>query len=189
MTTYGRNGSFRASPTPQQRDGHCKTGNAVLPQFAPVVIASQDATDGRNVLALAAAAAAPNPNSGVLIWEEPWFAHAGFDPVMRTSADVDEVPVGSPAQRVLLNSAIKIQLQNTIDDSFDGMRDYDGKAMFNPTDAATLAIGDMVTPGAGNYTAGYWKKTATLSLAWGFVAEVDFDSDGIGVVVFNLINA
>ena len=187
MTTYGRFGSFRASPTPQQRDGHTKTGNAALPQFCPVVIDGQSATDGRNTLAKAAEAAAPTPHSGVLIWEEPYFAHVGYDPVTRTASDVDTVPANTPAQRVQLHSNIKILVQNLSADDldFDGMRSYTGRNMFKPADLAGLAVGDMVTPGAGNDTDGYWKKTADATLSWGRVAEVDVTNK---IVVFHLMS-
>lgn len=55
--------------------------------------------------------------------------------------------------------------------------------MFNPTDLTTLAVGNLVTPGAGDDTNGYWKKTSTVSDAWGTVIEVDAT---YGLVVFQL---
>lgn len=187
MTTYGRFCSFRASPYPQQRDGHCRNGNAVLPQMAPVVIASQSAVDGRNVLALAGEAATPSPNAGVILYEDPWFSRVGRDPVTTTSSDIDVVPANAPAQRVLLVGNVKILVQNLSagDLDFDGMRSYDGRNMFKPADIAGLAVGDYVTPGAGNNTDGWWKKAAGASTGWGQVAEVDVDAK---IVVFNLVS-
>lgn len=185
MTTYGRFASFRASPTPQQRDGHCKTGNAVIVQMAPVVINGQSAVDGRNTMVAAAEAAAPKAGSGVLIYELPYGWDIGRDGPMTTASDIDTCPANTPAQRVQLHSNIKILVQNlsSADLDYDGMRTYAGRNMFKPADLASLAVGDLVTPGAGNDTDGYWKKTTDPALAWGEVAEVDVDAK---IVVFRL---
>lgn len=185
MTTYGRFGSFRASPTPQQRDGHCKNGeDDPIVQFAPVVIDGQSATDGRNTLALAAEGATPTGLCGVAIFEDPWGSRIGRDPDLTTSSDIDEIPSGAPCQRVQLAGNIKILVQNlSADDlNFDGMREYEGRVMFKPADLATLAVGDGVTPGAGG-ASGVWKKAANEGVSWGHVVEVDEDA---GIVVFTL---
>lgn len=185
MTTYGRFGSFRASPTPQQRDGACKNGeDDALVQFAPVVIDGQDATDGRNTLALAAEGATPTTLSGVAIFEDPWDSRIGRDPGQTTSSDIDEIPSGAPCQRVQMHSNIKILVQNlSADDlNFDGMREYEGRTMFKPADLATLAIGDGVCPGAGG-ASGVWKKAPDAAHSWGYVREVDEEA---GIVVFQL---
>jgi len=189
MTTYGRFGLFRASPTPQQRDGRCRTGNAAVPQFSPIKInAASTSGDGRYVVAVAAEGEAPTPNHGVLIWEEAYYAGYGKEPALFTSSDADTAPANTQVQRVLLQSNIKIELRNLSADDldFDGMRTgadaYAGRTMFKPADFSGLAIGNMVTPGAGGND-GIWKKTTDPALAWGYVAEFDAASK---TVVFNL---
>lgn len=186
MSIYGRFGTFRQSPTPQHRLGRMKTGNAALEQLVPVVGAGpMSAGDARIVVGRPAANAAPIIGlSGILVHEEAWTAKHGQDPETFSSSDYDTVPANTQAQ-VVHGTEVKLLVQNLSADDleFDGMRSYTGRNMFNPTDLETLAIGNMVTVGAGNPTDGFWKKTATAAEAWGTVVEVDAE---YGLAVFQL---
>lgn len=185
MTTYGRFASFRQSPIPQHRLGRFKTGSAPIVQFAPVLAGTTlDTADGRTEVTLAAADSdRPNPGrGGLLVWEEAWRALNDLPAVGSRPSDVDTCPAYTQAQ-VVHGTEVKVLVQNVADEVFEDQRTYEGRNMFNPTDLTTLAVGNLVTPGAGDDTNGYWKKTSTVSDAWGTVIEVDAT---YGLVVFQL---
>lgn len=187
-----RNFHFRQPPQPNERLGNFKLGATALANGSPVtaVAGTLDTVDGRLVLSQAAAASAPVAGlTGVLNQELPWDAYSGFDTALTVAADFHLARAYEQAQ-VCHGKSTKVLVQNTEAQTFEeGLypeasgTSYDAINMFLPSDIATLAVGDMVTPGAGNTTDGYWKKTATASLSWGNVVFVDAD---YSVVVFQL---
>ena len=169
--SLGRNFSFRIPPLPDHRLGRFKTGASAIVQGAPVKSNSVDATDKRNVMALATGAQDPVKGlSGIVVWEEPWFPFDGQDRgLFRPGSDLDTVPAHTPAQ-VVHGDEVKVLFENTSDDTFV-TTDYDGRVMV--AGVGSLAVGDLLTPGTGNDTDGYWAKTTTASQGWLRVTYVD----------------
>lgn len=164
MGSYGRNGDFLQTPIPQHRLGRGKTGNDPIQHFAPVNLGTaEDPLDGRRTITVAAADSSPLVGkSGVIIHEEPWQAFWGHDRAVTDPDDIDFVPAGKQAQ-VCHGTEVRIWLKNTTEQVF-GSRTYAAKTMVASIDS--LAIDDELTPGAGNTTAGFWKKTTTPGDGW-----------------------
>jgi hypothetical protein len=184
-----RNFHFRQPPRPQERLGNFKLGATPLANGSPVTaVAGTVGTDGRLVLSQAAAASAPVAGlTGVLNQELPWDGYSGYDTALTVAADLHLARALEQAQ-VCHGASTKVLVQNTEETVFEEGMDgvgttYDAINMFLPADIATLAVGDMVTPGAGNTTDGYWKKTADATKSWGNVVYVDAE---YSVVVFQL---
>lgn len=174
MSSLGRNFSFLQSPLPEHRLGRYKTGATVIPQGAPVVATgAMDTADKRRTVALAAAdadvATVTGGLGGILVWDEAWTNFHGYDPVLTTASDIDTVPTYTPAQ-VVHGTEVRVQFRNTADRSFLGLRDYDGRTIINLT---SMVLGDLLTPGAGNDTDGYWKRTTTAGDGWLRVTAID----------------
>ena len=47
----------------------------------------------------------------------------------------------------------------------------------------TVAVGNMLTPGTGDDTDGYWKETSDAAEAWLIVTSVDASTDTVEVVL------
>lgn len=181
---YGRNFGFRASPTGAQRDGRFKVpaSGSEIPLGAPVKANTGEApgTLGLQEVELATGAQAPvKGQSGVLVYEykgaEGW---SGDDPHLTTFADKDTAPLGAAVQ-VVSGDAVKVWFRNTDTQTFLGTRSYAGRTMVSEGAGATpnVDVGDYLTPGTGNDTAGYWTVTSNADNAWLVVTEVD-DSTG-----------
>lgn len=163
MGTLGRNVHLLQSPIKEHRLGRLKTGATALPIGAPVTAGTYDTADKRRPLALAAEASAPLVGkTGVLVWDEAWTNFHGSDPVLTTRSDIIDAPAHTPVQMVH-GTEVRWAFTNTVDRSFQGQRDYDGRVIVNMTG---LAIDNLLTPGVGNDTDGYWKKTTDATLAW-----------------------
>lgn len=169
MTTLGRNFDFRQSPLPQHRLGRFRNGATAIAQGAPVqtvAAAVTDPADLRLPIQLAAAASAPRLGlSGIVVYEAPWDAFSGMDPSLTLASDIDVVPALKPCQ-VVHGTEVRVKLTNTIARTFEGQRAYAGRLMVAPTGLAGLIVGDLLTPGVGNATDGYWAETADAALAW-----------------------
>lgn len=169
MTTLGRNFDFRQSPLPQHRLGRFRNGATSIAQGAPVqtvAAAVTDPGDLRLPVQVAGAASAPRLGlSGIIVYEAPWDAFNGVDPQLTRPSDIDVVPPLKPAQ-VVHGTEVRVKLVNTIARTFEGMRTYPGRLMVAPAGLAGLIVGDLLTPGVGNDTDGYWAETADLTLAW-----------------------
>lgn len=182
MSTYGRNFEFRVPPVHGERGGRYylpADAAADLVIGAPVVVAPgatpSEAFTGALPVALAAAdASKPLPGQGgIVLYEHAPAAFAGFDPAMTTFSDIDTVPRGKLCQ-VIAGGRNKVVFRNTVDRVFLQSRDYAGRTMIAGLGATpTLAVGDMLTPGAGNDDDGYWKETSTAGDAWLIVEQVD----------------
>ena len=175
MSNYGRNFEFRVPPTSRQRGGRFSTPTtgSALPMGIPVhATTTRDDLD-RQVIALAAADDSPKKGqSGIAIYEHgdgaTW---AGDDPFLTTYSDKDTLPKGKAIQ-VVSGEKIKVVLRNTVASTFLNTRDYTGRKM---VDLTGLAVGNFLTPGTGNDTDGYWKKTVVAGDEWLVVTKIDTD--------------
>lgn len=179
MGTYGRNFEFRNPPRGENRQGryHVPAAGAVIPIGAPIV-----ATPGGSPsvpydllpVTLAAAAAAPTPGAcGIMVYEYAPAAFAGDDPFLTTYSDKDFAPLGAAIQMVS-GPQVKVVFTNTVASDFLDSRAYAGRVMVAGFGATpTVAVGDMLTPGTGNDSAGYWAETADATKAWLRVTHID----------------
>lgn len=179
MGTYGRNFEFRVPPHGGQRGARYvlpTTAPADLPIGAPVRVADAAVPDemGRLPVALATGAQAPKVGlSGILVYEHAPAAFAGDDQNLVTYSDKDKAPRGRAVQ-VVAGDRIKVVFRNTEDHTFMYTRDYEGRVIVAGMGATpTLAVGDMLTPGTGDDSAGYWAETATAAEAWLIVESID----------------
>ena len=123
------------------------------------------------------AQAKPLPGKGgILVYEYGPAAYAGDDPFLTTYSDKDTAPAGAAVQ-VVNGTDVKVVLRNTDDETFLHVRDYEGRTFVAGIGIATptLAVGDMLTPGTGDDTDGYWAETGTAANAWLVITKVDND--------------
>jgi hypothetical protein len=170
MASYGRNFDFRVPPNHGQRGGRyaIPSDGTPIPIGAPVKWTG-DPTDvsGRMPVELATGASVPQKGQcGVLVYEAVNFA--GLDALLTTASDIDKAPAGQAVQ-VVSGDMVKVAFRNTTTRVFLGARTYPGRLMV----AGTPAVGDLLTPGTGNDTAGYWAVTTTAADAWLVVESVD----------------
>lgn len=186
MGSYGRHFDFRQPPLPQHRLGRYAIEDAVL-IGAPVQVPSSPDVDaqGRLPLELCTSAVHPLPGKhGILIYEFPTPNKDGYDPVVTSFSDLDTAPAGSPVQLVH-GTEVRVAYWNLEAVNFQDQRDYDARTMVAGMGATpTLAAGDMLTPGGGNDSVGYWVETADVDLAWILVTNVDLN---IGLVEGQLL--
>ena len=178
MGTYGRNFEFRIPPEAQNRKGrYCvpSTGDRI-PIGAPVTV---DAGANTNDLDLApvslatGATARAGGHKGIVVYEYGPAAFAGDDPFLTTFSDKDLVPLGAAVQ-VVNGPEVKVVFTNTVDYLFLNTRTYPGRIMVAGLGATpTLAVGDFLTPGTGDDTAGYWAETSTEADAWLVIDHID----------------
>lgn len=174
--SYGRNFSFRSTPEGGNRAGrYYLDGSTNLPIGVPVVLSGEaDASTGRLGVELATGAQAkPAPGKGgVLVYEH--IQHIGLDPFLYTYSDYDTVPAGEAVQ-VVNGDSVKVAFKNTTATSFLTRSNYPtARVMVAGLGATpTVAVGDFLTPGTGNDTAGYWAETATEANAWLVVTAVN----------------
>jgi hypothetical protein len=177
--TYGRNFEFRVPPDGGQRGARYalpSTAPADIPIGAPVRVADGATADemGRLPVALATGAQAPKKGlSGIVLYEWAPAAYAGSDPYLTTFSDKDKVPRGQACQ-VVSGDMVKVVFRNTVDKVFLHTRDYPGRVIVAGLGTTpTLAVGDMLTPGTGDDSAGYWTETADAADAWLIVEHID----------------
>ena len=173
--SYGRNFSFRVTPKSGNRAGrYFLDGSTDLPIGAPVVLSGDADAVGRLGVQLATGAQAkPLPGKGgVLVYEH--IQHIGQDPYLSTYSDFDTVPAGEAVQ-VVNGEDVKVAYKNTTATSFLTRSNYPtARVMVAGLGATpTVAVGDMLTPGTGNDSAGYWAETATAANAWLVVTAVN----------------
>lgn len=173
--SYGRNFEFRVPPQSGQRAGRYALDATSVPIGAPVKATGAEDTQGRAVVSLATGAQAPVAGiTGIAVYEykgmEGW---AGDDPYLTTYSDKDTVPANAAVQ-VVSGDSVKVVLRNTVARTFLNTRSYTGRKMVAGLGATlTLAIGDYLTPGTGNGTAGYWAETGSATNAWMVITKVD----------------
>lgn len=190
MASYGRNFDFRIPPDADDRKGRfvltsaggtiaTATGTGV-PLGAPVVYDSVTAAPtgfpGANNITLATGAQAPVVGlSGILVYEHAPAAFAGYDPLLTLYSDLGFAPVGKLVQVVSGAPEVKVLLHNTTLTTFLQTTSYAARKMVAGIGQATpsIVVGDLLTPGTGNDTAGYWAETGTASQGWLKVVAVD----------------
>lgn len=180
MSSYGRNFEFRVPPESADRQGrYYLAEGADVALGAPVKVdtAGDDNSLGLSPVVLATGAQAkPNPGmGGILVYEYGPAAFAGDDPWLTTYSDKGDAPDGAAVQ-VVRGPEVKIVLRNTAATTFLQTRSYAARKMVAGLGATlTLAVGDMLTPGTGDDTDGYWAETANADNAWLIVTKVDND--------------
>jgi hypothetical protein len=178
MGTYGRNFEFRIPPEAQNRKGRfaVPTTGTPLPIGAPVQVDTAAAATDLDLQPLelvTGATARAGGHKGILVYEWGPAAFAGVDPFLTTYSDRDFAPLGAAVQ--LVNGPeVKVVFTNTAAQTFLNTRSYPGRIMVAGMGATpSLAVGDFLTPGTGDDTAGYWAETATEADAWLVVDHVD----------------
>lgn len=181
MANYSRNFEVVATPPGRGREnGATPTTGSPLPMGIPIEL---DTSAAVNTLKLqpvkvssADTARGVGSGQGILLYEYAPSAFAGTDPEITLYSDLDTVPLGAACQ-ILHGAAsgIKVVLRNTTTAVFLNTRSYTGRTMVTGLGGATptIAVGDYLTPGAGNDTTGWWKETATAANAWLRVVSVD----------------
>lgn len=177
MGSYGRNFDFRIVPDEDDRKGRVYLASGTnVPIGAPLVIAAgatpSTSLTGALPATLATGAQAPKQGfSGIGIFEYIDFNQ--LDPNYYTYSDRDTLPVGRMVQLVS-SPGVKVVFRNTVARTFLGTRDYAGRIMIAGLGATpTVAVGDLLTPGTGNDSAGYWAETNSAANAWLIVTNVD----------------
>lgn len=185
MSTYGRNFDFRVPPHGGQRGArYMLSTSADVPIGAPVKYDSGVDTTayGTGVIGVskATSAQAPPDIGGVLVYEHAPAAFAGHDPFLTTYSDIDEAPAGKLVQ-VVRGTEVKVAFTNTQDRTFLNTRSYTGRIMVYGIEnaTATLDVGDLLSPGAGDDNDGYWRETAVAANGWLVVTAVYNDRDEI----------
>lgn len=182
MASYGRNLEFRIPPEPEARGGRfVLTGTAgttvalgVPVTYDSVTAASTDFPGAANVKLATGAQAPVEGLSGILLYEHAPAAFAGFDPLVTTYSDFGYAPVGKLVQ-VIHDPDVKVLLRNTSTSTFLQAHSYAGRKMVAGVGGATpgIAVGDLLTPGTGDDTSGYWAKTTVAADGWLKVVAVD----------------
>lgn len=179
MSNYGRNFEFRIPPEGNERYGRVKVPNSgvPLPIGAPVSLDVNVATDsmGLDTLTLLTTATAPKAGKhGIVVYEyKNTEAFAGVDPLLTMFSDLNTVPLGAAAQLVS-GPHIKVLFRNTASQNFLHSRTYPAYTIVAGLGATpTLAVGDYLTPGTGNNSAGYWTEDASAANAWFVITRVD----------------
>lgn len=176
MSSYGRNFDFRVPPLPEQRGARYITPSDVaLPIGVPVkVTATTVDAQGRNPVVLATGVTTKRSGTtGILVYEYAPAAFAGTDPNLTTYSDLGSAPLGAACQ-VVSGKTVKVVLKNTSARSFYGQRTYPGRIMVSGLGATpTVAVGDLLRPGVGDDTSGYWTETSTEADGWLSVTGVD----------------
>lgn len=179
--SYGNNLEFRVPPHGGQRSGRfylAETDDVAL--GAPVLVDTAGDENDLGLLPVELAKGATNRPApgmgGILVFEHKNAeAFAGDDPLLTLYSDKGTAPAGKAVQ-VVSGVDVKVVLRNTADSTFLQTRDYDGRVMVAGLGATpTVAVGDYLTPGTGNDTAGYWAETANAAEAWLVVTKVDAD--------------
>lgn len=179
---YGRNVQMRQSPLPQHRLGRFINGAVQLPNGVPVRVPTGATTDGQKRLPLELATGAQVPKvgvSGILFFEWAFNWERGKDVAQTNPSDLDYVEALAPAQ-VVYGDEVKLAFVNTTARNFPthavgGGKAYTGRIMVPGVTVTTpgVAVGDLLTPGVGNDTSGYWAVTATAANGWLRVTSVN----------------
>lgn len=178
MGTYGRNFEFRIPPRAERRHGRYSvpTTGTKIPMGAPVRAtddADPTALDLQPVTLLTSATPPVPGMCGLVLFEHAPAAFAGVDPFLTTYSDLGDVPLGSAVQ-VIHGSEIKVVFKNTVENDFLDARTYAARTMVAGMGATpTIAVGDLLTPGPGNDTDGYWQRTAVAANGWLRVVHLD----------------
>lgn len=177
MSNYGRYFEFRTSPIPEHRPGRFLSPASIIPIGAPVSASTNPVNaDGRNTVALATGRTPRLPGvQGIAIYEYAYNAYAGLDPVLTTPSDLSDIPVSSPIQ-VVHGTEVKVAFKNmAANEVFFGRTYPDARVVVAPANLSSIAVGDLLCPGVGNGTSGYWAEVVggQEADAWLVVTAVD----------------
>lgn len=181
MSSYGRNFDFRVTPKGGQRQGRYFNDDTIaIPIGAPVILSGANDGLGRQGLVLATGAQnKPLPGKGgIIVYEYAPAAFAGHDSVITTNSDLDTAPKDKAVQ-LIHGIDVKVVLKNTTINTFGGRTGYPAtRKMVAGIGQATPTIvaGDLLTPGVGSDTDGYWAETSTAAEAWLVVTSVNNDT-------------
>lgn len=182
MSNYGRNFVLAVPPHGRDRKGRFYNAQgAAIPIGAPVVATNGSANAlGLEPVTLATLPQAPpdNGRGGIAVYEYGPAAFAQVDPLYTLYSDLDTVPAGAACQ-VVSGTSVKVRFVNTADSTFLNTRSYTGRVMVAGLTGATssVAVGDYLSPGAGDDDNGYWNETTSSANAWLVVTKVDADRD------------
>jgi hypothetical protein len=178
MGTYGRNFEFRIPPEAENRPGRFAvpaTGTRIA-IGAPIKVTPGGVPTDLDLqpVTLVTAATAPLVGlCGLVLFEHAPAAFAGVDPFLTTYSDLGDVPLGAAVQMVS-GPEVKVVFRNTLARDFLDLRTYSARTMVAGMGATpTIAVGDMLTPGPGNDSGGYWQETSDPTLAWLRVVHID----------------
>ena len=187
MTT--RNFEYRVSPRgPERGSRYVLKADEAAPRTkgVPVKTTGDFDAQGRAVVSLVTGAQdKPKAGQGGILDFE-LFRKEGLDNYIQTYSDYDTVEAGTPVQVVTGENRVRINYRNTEDGSFYSRAGYPaGRIMIAGVSIATptVALGDYLTPGTGNDTAGYWAETSDIDEAWLVVQRVDKDTGDVEVTV------
>lgn len=178
MSAYGRNFEFRNPPKSSDRQGrYFLSGGSDVKLGAPVKVDTATANNDLDLVpVILATGAQAKPNTGmggVLVYEWGPAAFAGNDPFLTTYSDKDYAPAGAAVQ-VVRGFDVKVVLRNTSARTFLHTRAYSAFTMVAGLGATpTLAVGDLLTPGTGDTTSGFWAETGTAANGWLVITKVD----------------
>lgn len=153
------------------------SGSTDIAIGAPVIVSDPATENDLGLIPVELATgeqAKPAPGQGgILVYEHGPAAFAGDDPFLTTYSDKDTAPAGKAVQ-VVNGDYVKVVLRNTDDQTFLEVTSYTGKTYVAGLGATlTLAVGDMLTPGTGDTTDGFWAETSTAANAWLIITKVD----------------
>jgi len=175
-----RNFEFRVPPHSGQRAGRY----AIATDGQPILIGAPIKVDitktnvglGLPVVVLATGATAPVAGMhGICVYEfKNDEAYAGADPYLTSPSDLAKAPIGQAVQMVS-GDAVKVCFRNNNAVTFLASRTIANRTMVSEGAGATpnVDVGNYLTPGAGDDTAGYWAVTASANNAWLVVTGVD----------------
>lgn len=172
------NFEFRVPPKSGERAGrfYVPTTGTQIPIGAPVGLtgAASNASHLSPVTLVTGSTAPLSGKHGILVYEyKNDEAYAGLDVYLTTPSDLLDAPLGATVQMVS-GPDVKVVFRNTSDSTFLGARNYTGRTFVAGLGATpTLAVGDMLTPGTGNSTAGFWAETGTAANAWLVITSID----------------
>lgn len=194
MTSLGRFFDFRMSPNDNHRLDWFKTGDTALVQGCPVrrptATTAVDTIDGRIAVEKVAAGVGPilGAESGILVCEMPWPNVTQTVAPITRSSDFDTAPANTPIQ-VVHGEEVQVVFSNLSAAAlaFEDQATYSGRNMVLPSDLAGMAIGKLLTVGAGDDTNGYYKVTATASEAWFRVVDFEVIDDDQAFVAAQML--
>lgn len=178
MGTYGRNLEFRVPPEAENRQGRyaVPTTGTRIPLGAPVTAVTGATPTDLDMAPVALVTAAGPPvkgMSGLALYEYAPAAFAGYDPFLTVYSDLGDIPLGAAIQ-LISGPEVKIVFKNTVARSFLDARTYAARTMVAGMGATpTVQVGDLLTPGPGDDTGGYWQETSTEANAWLRVVHID----------------
>ena len=174
--SYGRNFEFRVTPRQGERGSRFFLDDDERPIGVPVAIADPATSDdlGRTGVELQTGET-PKPlpgTGGILVYER--IQSTGVDPYENTFSDYDTAPAGAAVQ-VINGTTVKVAFKNTEDTGFLIRTGYPKARVMVDEIGATVgvAVGDLLTPGAGTDSDGYWAITTTPANGWLVVTAVN----------------